>query len=210
MKIRVSGARTKLVIGVIAAVLIMVSVEARSQFMMEQAVGLIPGQAVGSLKVAVDGGGQIDLGRPAKPYVLVFFVAGRDDIAAQFAEAAKILKSKELSGFDLIAITRGKDNAERKSARDFLKSKKIAASLVFDVKLEAAKKFGVMVFPTFFIVDKNGTVRTLAISSVKSRIRMRSFEGFLKMTAKGEPIPYIDMVPWSDIDKNVRALMGKP
>ena len=194
------------------AIVVFAAAAARAQGLTvpEAQSGLIPGQAVGGLKADRDGGGRMDLGKPGKPYVLGFFVSGRDDIAAQMQETAKILKKKEFSGFEFLAVTRGKDAQEKKDARDFLKSKKIAASLVFDEKLEVAKKFGAVLFPAFFIVDKNGIARTLSIKSVTEKIRKRGFEDFLKLVVKGEPVPYVDMVPWIDMSKDARALIGKP
>jgi peroxiredoxin len=176
----------------------------------EAPVGLTPGQAVGTLIAERDGAGRIDLGKPGKPYLLGFFIAGRDDIASQMNIAAKILKNKEFSGFEFIAVTRGKDAAEKKSARDFIKSKKIAASLVFDKNLDVARRFGVANFPAFFIVDGNGITRTLVMPTVTEKIRKRSFEDFLKLVAKGEPVPYIDMVSTEGMNKEARALIGKP
>jgi peroxiredoxin len=203
----------KMILGIIfcAAIACMaIPVRAQAQGMEPAQAGMVPGQAVGALKAQKDNGAQIDLGKYGKPYVLGFYVPGRDDIASQMETVSKLLKSKELSGFELLAVTRGKDNAEKKSARDFMKSKKFPATLVFDPKLDVAKKFGVVVFPAFFIVDKNGTVRSLSIPIVTEKIRKRSFEDFLKLVAKGEPIPYVDMVPWNDIPKDARALVGKP
>lgn len=172
--------------------------------------GMLPGQSVGSLITEKDGGGKVNLGKPGKPYVLGFFVPGRTDIQVQFRELNDILAKKEFKTFAFYAVTRGKDSEEKKNAREFLKSAGIKAVLLFDGNAEIAKRFGTLLFPSFYIVDKEGNVRSLAIQSVTQMIRRRTFEDFLKLALKGDPIPYVDMVPYEDLGKNTRALIGKP
>jgi peroxiredoxin len=172
--------------------------------------GLIPGTSVGSLKVEKDGGGQIDLGKYGRPYVIGFFVPGRDDIASQFGDAAKLLKKKEFAGIDLIAVTYVNGAAEKKTAREYLKSKKITAVLAFDAKLDVVRRFGVGAIPVFYMVDGNGLVRSQKITDVNKIIRKSSFGDFLKYLKKGERIPMVDFIPWEDTPKSMRAMIGKP
>ncbi len=172
--------------------------------------GLIPGMEIGSLKAEKDGGGQIDLGKYGKPYVAGFFVVGSNEIASQLMAASKVLSKKEYAGVDLIALTYATDAKGKKDARDFLKSKKIDAVLVFDTKLAVAKRFGADSFPAFYMVDKNGLIRSLKITDIGKKIRKRTFEDFVKMLAKGEQAPMVDFLPMDDYPKAQMGLVGKP
>ncbi|HPI78288.1 MAG TPA: TlpA family protein disulfide reductase [bacterium] len=169
-----------------------------------------PGTAVGSLKIESASGPAIDLGAYGKPYVLAFFVPGRDKDAAQLAAISKLLKKKEFAKFDFIIATRGANDAEKKRARDFLSSGKYVARLAFDTQSHAAKKLGVTQFPAIIIVDAAGAARTTLMSSVTEKMRKRSFEDFLKAVSAGATIPYIDLLPRGSGSEQSAALIGKP
>jgi peroxiredoxin len=169
-----------------------------------------PGTAVGSIKIAAASGQTIDLGAHGKPYVLAFFVPGRDKDAAQMAEISKLVKKKEFSKFDFIMATRGANDAEKTRARDFVSKGKYGARLAFDAQSSAAKKFGVTQFPAIIIVDSHGAARTFPLSSVAEKPRNRSFEDFLKAVSTGAAIPYIDLLPRGSGSEESAALIGKP
>lgn len=171
--------------------------------------GLLTGQSVGKLKAAADGG-SVDLGKYGKPYALCFFVPNGKIESEQMPALQKLMNKKEFRKYDFIAVTRGKDPAEKKSAADFLKAKGIKAKLVFDPKLEIAERFGVTEIPRFFIVDGKGVLRTLGMESVTEPARRRSFEDFLSMTDKGETIPFVDFFSTKDESRESLALIGKP
>lgn len=174
---------------------------------------LLPGQSVGKLKAeaaAFSEGGGVDLGRYGKPYALCFFVPNGKAESEQMPALQNLLEKKNFKKYDFIAVTRGKDPDEKKSAADFLKAAGIKAKLVFDPKLEIAERFGVAEIPRFFIVDGKGVLRTLGMESVTEPARRRSFEDFLSMTDKGETIPFVDFFSTKNEAQKSLALIGKP
>ncbi|MFN2354691.1 MAG: peroxiredoxin family protein [Desulfopila sp.] len=141
---------------------------------------LMPGDSLGSLKVETAEGGSLDLGDYGKSYILCSFVPGAGEQTEQLKNMEEILKREEFKDFELLVITRGIDAGEKKRAADYIARQQIKAVLLFEPELQAVKKFGVRTFPSFFVVDEKGVMKTLGIDSVERKIRKRTFEDFLE------------------------------
>ncbi len=170
---------------------------------------LLPGQDIGTFKVEKDGGGEVDLGYVGHPYVLCFFVAGRSEDGDELEYLRDMLKNKKFRDYEMIMITRGKDDREKTLARDFMKKRNIKGTLLFDSKSLVARRLGTLQFPSFFIVDGDGALQSIGLNSVNSTLRKRTFEEFLAMVADGKTIPFIDMIPMNEASKEANALIGK-
>lgn len=171
---------------------------------------ILPGAAIGALKLKRSGGGVVDLGKVGKPYILAFFVANRADDTKQLAALKNVVQKKEFAAWQVIAITRGKDAGEQNIAAKFLAAKKLPYTLVFDSDSIAARKFGALMFPMMFLVDEKGVLRTIGISSVTENPRRLSFEDFLRYVKAKKDIPFIDMMSQGTQGvESAKRLVGK-
>ena len=170
---------------------------------------LLPGEPVGSLKVENTKGASVDLGNYGKPYVLCFFVPDAAELSGELKYLKIILGKKKFRDYEMVAITRGLNDDEKKRASDFIARERIGAVLLFEPKSQAGKKFGVRTFPSFFIVDGKGIVRTLGVDTVSRKIRKRTFEDFLGIVKANKEIPIIDMIPETSATNKIFTLVGK-
>jgi len=170
---------------------------------------LLPGEPVGPLEVENTKGASVDLGNYGKPYVICFFVPDAAGLSGELKYLKIILGKKKFRDYEMVAITRGLNDDEKKRASDFIVRERIGAVLLFEPKSQAGKKFGVRTFPSFFIVDGKGIVRTLGVDTVSRKIRRRTFEDFLGIAKAGKEIPIIDMIPETSATNKILALIGK-
>ncbi|MBN1276900.1 MAG: redoxin domain-containing protein [Deltaproteobacteria bacterium] len=172
---------------------------------------IMPGIHPGSLMLKADPSGEINLGGLGVPYVACFFMPGDKETAEEVKALQDIISgSSRLNRFKILMITKGRDEDERKRARDYLRDSGINAILVFDPENAGGDAFKADKFPLFFIVDEKGILRSLPLSSVKQTVRKRSFSTFLEIVADGGDIPMVDMIPWKNTGRQLLDLIGKP
>jgi peroxiredoxin len=105
--------------------------------------------------------------------------------------------------------TRGKDDNEREMARSYVKKNNFKATLAYDPETTAARAFTAFQFPSFYIVDSKGELKTMRVPSVTKQIRKLGFEQFLSIAADGGDIPMIDLVEETSATKDQLILIGK-
>ncbi|HOY62163.1 MAG TPA: TlpA family protein disulfide reductase [bacterium] len=180
---------------------------AASLYFAPAARALSPGDSVGALSVAIDGGGSADLGAYGKPYVLSFFLPDHADSGAQLRALNVLLLRNEFRGLGFVAATRGKDDAEKAAAREFLRAGGIRAALIFDPTANVARRFMNDRFPAFYIIRGDGVLLTSLLPTVTETIRARSFRDFLSLAAAGADIPLVDITLHGG-GQDVRELVG--
>ncbi|HOX28060.1 MAG TPA: TlpA family protein disulfide reductase [bacterium] len=168
---------------------------------------IIPGQNLASLKLEKEGGGKIVLGKIGKPAMIAFFFPGGKEDAKQL-RAAQALVNKH-KNYEFIAVTRGKDADEKKSAADFLDKTKVKAVLAFDQKSDVTIELGVLSLPSFVIVDQDGILRTLPLSTVTEKPRKLSVDQMMELAARLETIPFVDLVENNTEAKESLRLVGR-
>ncbi len=174
------------------------------------AAQIMPGSPLGDLKIQADPKGEIQLGKFGSPYVLCFFIPGDEATASEIKALQKIISGdKILSKFKIIMATRGKDDNERELARSYVKKNGFKATLAFDPETAAARAFTAFQFPSFFIVDSKGELKTLRVPSVTKPIRRLGFEEMLGISADGGDIPMIDLFEETSATKEQLNMIGK-
>lgn len=171
---------------------------------------IMPGSPLGDLKMKADPSGEIHLGKFGSPYVLCFFIPGDETTATEIKALQKIISGDRiLSKFKIIMATRGKDDNERELARSYVKKNGFKATLAYDPETTAARAFTSFQFPSFYIVDAKGELKTMRVPSVTKPVRRLGFEEFLKIAADGGDIPMIDLVQETSATKDQLNMIGK-
>ncbi len=167
------------------------------------------GESIGNLVVRGANGKDINLGKLKSPAVVVFFIPNREDSLKELKALAKIAKSKKHASYKYIAVFRGSSKEEKKMTVDFIKKNKLPFTLAFDPSTTVTHRFGVSAFPTFFLIDQKGVLRTIPMSRI-AKYRKLSYDDMMSMVENARTIPYIDMMDVDARTNNVRAMIGKP
>lgn len=149
-----------------------------------------------------------------KVLVVAFWHPGCEPCVDELKELSKHLKGEGGRGVEVVAVTRGKDDGEKKEAEEALSKtdKKFVSFYDPDISVSASffnvreKKL-----PQFFLVDKSGRLRTSGISTAAAPIRNLSFMDFIDIVKEGKPFPLMELVPNPNPKKYPGvALVGRP
>lgn len=144
-----------------------------------------------------------------KVVVLAFWLDICDDCIAQMKQLQDYLRKKKLGKkVTVVAVARGADREEIKRTILVAKANKISFKTVFDPQIETARSFGVIVAPSFLIIDARGILRTPPLLKLKTRVRDMDFYKFLDLTVRGADIPPLQFTPPPD-NKRHAAMLGK-
>ncbi len=173
---------------------------------------IIPGQSVGKLVVESASGEEVNLGDYGKPFILAFFVPNKEEDTKQMKALKEILVKKKHNKYTVFAITRGKNDAEKAVAVNFMKQNGLDFELLFDSRAKAARKFENRVFPTFYVFDERGIMKAASLNTVTEPNRRLTFEDFLDYVTEGREIPFVDFIPYPPENrrsKTAHGLLGK-
>lgn len=167
------------------------------------------GQAIGNIKLTASDGKQIELNKIAAATVLAFWVPKSEDSRKGLDDLAAIMKDQKFKGVKILAVTRGKDEAEKKTAREEFAKYKLPFTLAFDSKLECSTHFKVKPpLPAFYLLGADHKAKALGVRKLKGRIRNLSFSDMVAAVSKGGSIPRVDFEEVDDHELANRKLVG--
>lgn len=167
------------------------------------------GQTVGNITLTASDGKQIELKKLSGAAVLAFWVPKSEDSRKGLGDLAALMKDPKFKGVQVLAVTRGKDDAEKKTAREEFAKYKLPFTLAFDSKLECSTHFKVKPpLPAYYLLGADHKVKALGVRKLKGRIRNLSFSDMVAAVSKGGDIPRVDFVEVDDHERANRKLVG--
>jgi peroxiredoxin len=169
-----------------------------------------PAQAASRAQLVTADGKKLNLSKLGAPAVLVFYGPEHKASKQALDRIGQITAGSQFKKLKVFAITRGKDKAEKATAKKEFAKEKWRATLAYDPDLGAARAFSVSKpLPVAYILDKNGKLVSQPIRQFSGRIRTLTFEEMLALAAKGKSVPQVDFIPYSTRDEQKIKLVGK-
>ena len=134
----------------------------------------------------------------------------------QLQELKKVVKDKKFAGVKVLAVTVGKEVAQRDAAKKKFRDTGLDFTIIFENREDTTStnvQYQVWMLPAIYIVNKKGQLATPLISSVTEKIGARSFTDVLSSIESGKSIDACSFTPRhlteDDSRKKVYAMIGK-